>query len=117
MWAALQISLPAACSQIEPNDKPVASARELKVPEPHQTLQFARPWDLLVPAKSGGKVSARFGLSKKFNDARTSENDANATALRAGRSGRCGLAGIRSLEPLLRGFETILGVSVIGLEL
>src|SRR4051794_38172689 len=67
MWAAFQISLPVAISRTEPNDKPVASRRESKVPEPRQTSQFERPWDLFVPAKSVGKLTARMRVSKAIS--------------------------------------------------
>src|SRR5438874_9180906 len=61
------MSMLAAFSVAEPSDEPVSpSAREIKVPKPRQILQFERPWDHFVPAKSVRKLTARVGVSKKF---------------------------------------------------
>jgi hypothetical protein len=50
-----------------PSGKPVSPpARDSKVPKPRQNLQFERPWDRLVPAKSVRKLTALIVLSKKF---------------------------------------------------
>src|SRR6266568_5104338 len=40
--------------------------REPKVPKPRQTLQFERPWDRPVLAKSIRKLTAHFWVSKRF---------------------------------------------------
>src|SRR5437660_2544445 len=67
----------AASSVAEPSDEPVLlPTRELKVPKPRQTLQFERPWDHLVPAKSVRKLTARSGVSKKFLLRRLSNSSA-----------------------------------------
>jgi hypothetical protein len=64
-------------------------ARELKVPEPSQTLQFERPWDRLVLAKSVRKLSARSGVSKKFWGQGCSHGARPATARRRVQPLRC----------------------------
>src|SRR5438034_10003397 len=57
----------AAFSVAEPSDEPVLlPTRESKVPKPRQTLQFERPWDHFVPAKSVRKLTARSWVSKRF---------------------------------------------------
>src|SRR3954467_13718533 len=89
MWAAFQISLPVAISRTEPNDKPVASRRESKVPEPRQTSQFERPWDLFVPAKSVGKLTARMRVSKAISLVCAAKRRI-APDLRMGRWSPCG---------------------------
>src|SRR5438874_3636804 len=67
----------AAFSVAEPTDEPVLlPTRELKVPKPRQTLQFERPWDHFVPARSVRKLTARPWVSKKFLLRRLSNSSA-----------------------------------------
>src|SRR5437660_3772428 len=71
----------AASSVAEPSDEPVLlPTRELKVPKPRQTLQFERPWDHFVPAKSVRKLTARPWVSKKFLLRRLSNSSAGGFA-------------------------------------
>src|SRR5437667_2502744 len=43
-----------------------ALRQRLKSPKAASNLQFERPWDRLVPAKSARKLTAPMGMSKKF---------------------------------------------------
>ena len=65
MWAAVRHLALLGARLGEQRVEPVLlTAREIKVPEPRQTSQFERPWDLFVPAKSVGKLTAGLGVSK-----------------------------------------------------
>src|SRR5206468_10048208 len=50
----------------EPSGKPVASCQRFKSPRAASNLQFERPWDRFVPAKSVRKLIAPIIVSKKF---------------------------------------------------
>jgi hypothetical protein len=43
-----------------------ALCQRFKSPKAASNLQFERPWDRLVPAKSARKLTARIIVSKKF---------------------------------------------------
>jgi len=46
----------------------LAFCQRFKSPKAASNLQFERPWDRLVPAKSVRKLTARTVVSKKFLD-------------------------------------------------
>src|SRR5947208_15232570 len=49
-----------------------------KSPKAASNLQFERPWDRFVPAKSVRKLTARVGVSKKFVTVETSHREVRA---------------------------------------
>ncbi|PYJ26116.1 MAG: hypothetical protein DME91_00375 [Verrucomicrobia bacterium] len=51
----------------EPSDEPVLTFHQrFKSPKAASNLQFERPWDPLVPAKSVKKLTVRLAVSKEF---------------------------------------------------